>query len=484
MNYQENIRLATFAGARGIWTTTFEEVRVRDELFALASQLDQPVFTWSAASGLISRLPEEILILPPGTKLIVALQYMQDSKQEGWLILFDAHTDLQDGVIRRVRELLLYGITKCFMVSPKSEIPFELSHEFIPIPYNLPTTVELIDSIKRIREVPANGVAQIAEAAVGLTQHEAQYAIRRAVLTGHKKISALVRNVWEYKTDQISQSGMITVSRPLETWEDVAGVYGFRSWIDSRLRVFSPEARRKGVPIPRGVLFVGPFGTGKSLISKVIASKLGWQYIEWKLDKLMDPFVGNTESNTRRMIELTELHAPCVVRIDEITNQVSGHESSGYTDSGVVSRMIGTILTWMEERTSDIFLAASTNEPWKLPGHMIRAGRFDAIFYVGLPKADALEDVLRLKLMKYIPDIDMTTIDIPGMAHTMAQEKFSAAEAEHIVIESVQTAYPNMPDTRHLKRALQAVIPSAVTMAEQTKRIEEWARTRAQSADR
>jgi len=480
MTFQENIQLATLAGARGIWITTFEEVRVREDLLTLADRLGQPVLTWSSASGLQF---DGTVILPPAAKLAGALQYMQDSKQEGWFILFDAHADLESA-LRRIRELVLYGVAKCFMVSPKSEIPFELSHEFIPIPYNLPTKVELANSLKSIRDVPTAGIFQIAESAAGLTLHEAHYAIRRAVMAGHKKIPALVRNVWEYKTNQISQSGMLTISQPTETWNDVAGIYGFRSWIDSRLRVFTPEARKKGVPIPRGVLFVGPFGTGKSLISKVIASKLGWQYVEWKLDKLMDPFVGNTESNTRRMIELTELHAPCVVRIDEITNQVSGHESSGYTDSGVVSRMIGTILTWMEERTSDIFLAASTNEPWKLPGHMVRAGRFDAIFYVGLPKADALEEVLKLKLVKYSPTIDMTAVDIPEMARAMAAEKFSAAEAEQVVIESVQTAYPDLPDARHLQRALHAVVPSAVTMAEQTKRIEEWARTRAQSADR
>src|SRR3990167_2681142 len=484
MSFREELQLTLSAGARGIWVSSFEEPRVHEEICAVAAEKGHPLFTWSSASGLKCPAQDDTVLLPPSAKISGALQYLAESNQEGMCVFFDIHSDLETQVLRRVRELVLYGHCRCLIVTPKTEIPFELTHEFVSLPFKLPTVDELSDVIKKFRDVPAINVYPAAEAAAGLTVNEARYAIRRATLAGQKRAQEMAAHIWAYKTTQISQSGMITISKPTETWNDVAGMYAFREWVNARLKVFAPEARRKGVPSPRGVLFVGPFGTGKSLISKVIASKLGWQYVEWKLDKLMDPFVGNTESNTRRMIELTELHAPCVVRIDEITNQVSGHESSGYTDSGVVSRMIGTILTWMEERTSDIFLAASTNEPWKLPGHMVRAGRFDAIFYVGLPKADALEEVLKLKLMKYSPTIDMTAVDIPEMARTMAAEKFSAAEAEQVVIESVQTAYPNLPDARHLQRALHAVVPSAVTMAEQTKRIEEWARTRAQSADR
>src|SRR3990167_8142863 len=216
MPFKENISLALSAGARGIWITSFEERRVRDDLVSVASNLGLLLFTWSSATGLTCESTDDQATVPPGARLAGALQYMADSKQHGMLVLFDAHADLQEIALRRARELVLYGTPICIVVSPKSEIPYEISHEFIPIPYRLPTMEELVDVIKKSRELSGPNVFPVAEAATGLTVHEAQYAIRRAVLSGNKKTQDLVTSVWDYKTEQIGQSGMLTISKPKE----------------------------------------------------------------------------------------------------------------------------------------------------------------------------------------------------------------------------------------------------------------------------
>lgn len=476
MNYADEIRHLITVGARGIWTTSAEE----DRIISLLSEVDfdRPIYRWSSSSGL--RDSADQTLVPPASKLLGAAQVLKVQKEPLLILFLDSHIELAKEALRAFKELVLYSPHVSIVITPQHDIPAELQHHVIKLPFQLPTQEDIVSSLPNI---PAAYREEVSASALGLTLREARFAVDNFLYQDIPVGETLIKKVWDYKVTQISDNGIISIEKPTESWADVAGLYKFKEWIEQRLPIFSPEARKRGKPVPRGVLFVGPFGTGKSLVSRVIAAKLGWHYVEWRLDKLMDKWVGSTEANTRHLIELTELHAPCVVRIDEITNQVSGFQSSGYTDSGVVSRMIGSILTWMEERDKDIFFAASTNEPWSLPGHMTRAGRFDAVFYVGLPKADAMEEVLQLKLKKYASNVLLKKIELSDLARELSEHKFSAAEAEQVVIEAVQVAYPKDPTIKHLRSAFYEIIPSAVTMAEQTQRIEEWAKTRARSAN-
>jgi ATPases of the AAA+ class len=153
-----------------------------------------------------------------------------------------------------------------------------------------------------------------------------------------------------------------------------------------RQDAFTDEARRYGIPNPKGVLLVGIQGTGKSLSAKTIASE--WRLPLLRLDtgRLFGGIVGESESRVRQMIQLAEAIAPCVLWIDEIDKAFGNIISGGDGDSGTSRRVFGSLITWMQEKTSPVFIVATANNVRILPAELLRKGRFDEIFFLNLPQ--------------------------------------------------------------------------------------------------
>lgn len=480
-------------GAPGFWITTFEESRVVPEILLAAGEASYSVYQWSVISGLsLPGKDHPQSLVPIDAPIFTVFNWLLENGKKPWvLLLYDYHEQFNAGNKRFFREFLERSIggprNTLVFISPKHDIPLELSRTLVPLRFSLPQALELEAPLKRayrgaLDETPLPARQALIESALGLTTVEAEIAFRLARLRHKGKVHEAAQEIWDSKMRLWENSGLVGVRQPSETWEDVGGCYEFKKWIDARLLMFEPEARQKKKPVPKGVLFVGSYGTGKSLLSRVIAAKLRWRLIEWDLGKLLGPYVGTSEQNTDRLLEITDLHRPCVVRIDEIAHQMSGFESSGYTDSGVISRMIQKILTWMEERQDGVFVVGSTNEPWRLPPHMVRAGRFDAIFHIPLPGADALEDILVIHLRRYCDGNAPKDIDTGALVQRMHQNRFAGAEVEQMVIEAVQMAYPNDPTAKDFERASFGIVPAAVTMAEPIQKLEEWASKRARPA--
>lgn len=144
----------------------------------------------------------------------------------------------------------------------------------------------------------------------------------------------------------------------------------------------------------------------------------------------------NSEGNIRRALRLAESIAPCVLFIDEIDMSFSGSASSVSFDSGVSSRVITTIMDWMQERTAPVFLVACANS-MRLPAAVLRKGRFDERFFVDLPSAEEREAIFKIHLKKRNRNPDDFAIErLVGCTNG-----FSGAEIEAVVVDAMTEAF-------------------------------------------
>jgi SpoVK/Ycf46/Vps4 family AAA+-type ATPase len=246
-------------------------------------------------------------------------------------------------------------------------------------------------------------------------------------------------------------------------------------WLERRETVFGLDNISSGAMMPKGVLVMGISGCGKSLFVKVIAAHWRLPLIRLDMAILYGGAFGTPESSLRKAFRTAEAIAPCVLWIDEIE---AGISSQGFkAEGGSASRVLGSFLTWMQEKKSPVFVAATANAIEMLPAEVLRKGRFDEIFYVGLPDEKAREEIYRIHMKKQ--NIDISGIDLSLMVSS--PKRLSGAEIEQVVKSAVFEALAEKRPVveQDFLVALSRTVPLAVTMAEQIKGIEAWAYQRA-----
>ncbi|WP_338038334.1 AAA family ATPase [Neosynechococcus sphagnicola] len=226
------------------------------------------------------------------------------------------------------------------------------------------------------------------------------------------------------------------------------------------------------MPHPRGLLLVGIQGTGKSLTAKAIAHHWHLPLLRLDVGRLFAGLVGESESRTRQMIQLAEALAPCVLWIDEIDKAFSGFEGRG--DSGTTGRVFGTFVTWMAEKTSPVFVVATANNIQALPPEMLRKGRFDEIFFVGLPSQEERREIFSVHLARLRPH-NVQTYDLERLAYETPD--FSGAEIEQTLIEAMHLGFSHSRDftTDDILAAASQMVPLARTAQEQIQQLQAWA---------
>ena len=251
--------------------------------------------------------------------------------------------------------------------------------------------------------------------------------------------------------------------------EAIGGHDSLKSWLHQRHRAFSEEARRFGLPLPRGVLLVGPQGTGKSLTAKAIARSWSMPLLRLDVGRLFAGLVGASEARTRDMIQLAEAMAPCVLWIDEIEKGFGG---DGRSDGGTSQRVLANVLTWMAEKRSPVFVVATANGVDQLPPELLRKGRFDEIFLLDLPSESERHSILELHLKQRRPGVTLPLETVVSRC-----EGFSGAELEQTVIEAMHLAFAEHRELSEtdLIRAASQLIPLSRTACESLARLKEWA---------
>jgi len=472
---------------------TPEEERVEQMLFEVASQLNVPLFTWSVTTGLArfhgapiysSETPE------------AALSNMAVVQGDGIFLLKDfARYCDNDKVCRRLRELAeqFRSARRSIVITAGSiQLPPELSGEAAPFNLGLPSAEEILAGVKqtladlnRESHVPVSldlaGLQQLAKNLAGLPAAEAMRTLRRCVLSQGKADALLLDAVLDAKRDALRGDGLLESVRRDSSFQDIAGLQRLREWLVKRKSALTPEGQKFGLVPPKGILITGVQGCGKSLAAKSIAGEWGFELARLDAGALYDKFVGESEKKLRKALDLGQKMAPLVLWIDEIEKAFASAGSSGDADAGLSQRLLATLLTWMQDRESGVFLAATSNNISALPPEMLRKGRFDEIFFVDLPNVPVRAALFALHLKKR--GRDASAFDLEKLA--AASDGFSGAEIEQAIASGLYTAFAakRQLSTDILLSELKSTQPLSVTRAEDITAIREWARTRAAPAD-
>lgn len=375
------------AGFPAIWVETYE---IDDAIRALKTlHTDTNYFSvWDIDKGLddgsklvdplavLERFSEVVKSQPPGGAI---------------LVLKNLHRFLGSGnLLQRIANLL--PVCKSdggtiVIISPVVNLPPEIEKLVTVVQYELPTLDELVDICNVVLdgnaefvEKPADShIRHVASAAKGLTRTEAENAFALSIV----RHGALVPDViWELKAQALERSGLVTLHRGSERFEGLGGLGNIKSFCLRAMRkqgADDPERR------PRGILLLSPPGCGKSQFAKALGNETERPTVVMDVGALMGSLVGQSEGNMRQALKLVDAMAPCVLFLDEIEKGLAGAASSGQTDSGVSARMFGTMLTWLNDHTSDVFVIGTCNDISRLPAPFSRAERFDAVFFVDLP---------------------------------------------------------------------------------------------------
>ena len=481
---------------------SYEEERVARTLSQVAATQGKDLYVWTVTTGLA---PYDSNVRPPAETRdpLGVLDQIECTTRSALYLLKDLHYHLGDvnqGIVtRKLRDLataLRRTRATVILLSPVLRLPPELSKEVVVLDFPLPTEDELEALLGRITgsriETRLSETEQdrLLKAALGLTEIEAERAFLRAIQQRGQLDGGCIELVQDAKKQIIRQSGVLEYFDTTETLTSVGGLEILKQWLRQRQGVFSPRARRYGLPQPKGLVLLGVQGCGKSLTAKTIASLWRLPLLRLDIGRVFGGLVGESEAKIRQAIATAEAVSPCILWIDELDKAFGGMK--GYQgDSGTQLRVFGSFITWLQEKEKPVFVVATANNPNVLPAELLRKGRFDEIFFVNLPQEHERHDIFAIHLRKR--DRSPRDFDLDQLA--AATENFSGAEIEQLVIEALHVAFAEGEQpltTQHIwdqiygapEQDIEPFVPLSQMMEEEITALRRWARGRARRASR
>ncbi len=364
-------------------------------------------------------------------------------------------------------------------------LPSELSDIVTITDFELPTKEEIKAIFTKVandnkdsleEQVTEDALEKAAEHMVGVSLFKAENAIALSIAKEGKLNMDLLQSE---KQQIIRSSGTLQWVRDFRSIDELGGFDILKNFVAEDRSYFErrKQAQDFGLDAPKGIMMVGNPGTGKTLAAKCIASVLGLKLYSYDMGSNFTGIVGGSEERVRATLKMLESLAPCVALFDEFDKGMAGLESSGRSDSGVTSRVIGTILTWMSECTAPIYKIATANTIRNLDGAIFRKGRWDEVFMVDLPQTKEREEIFAIHLKKRKRDPE----DFELRVLAKATSKFIGAEIEAVVQAALKKAFhKNIPfDTDLMLTVIKDMVPISTTDAEAIQAFREWGRYRA-----
>ena len=331
----------------------------------------------------------------------------------------------------------------------------------------------------KVELTPADG-RRLLNNLAGLTLVESEKVLNRLIMLDGCLRADDIRRASDAKREAVRHDGLLEYYPAEDGMEQVAGMAGLKTWLAKRRAIVADPERAAafGLEFPKGVLLLGVPGCGKSLCAKAVAREWGLPLLKLDPANLYDKFVGDSEKNFKRAMRTAERMAPAVLWIDELEKAFAG---GGEEDGGVSRRVFGSFLSWLQERSGDVFVVATSNDVKELPPEFIRKGRFDEVFFVDLPGAEARREIFAIHLRRRRQEV--ARFDLPTLA--AASERFSGAEIEQAIVSALYSAFDARTPlaTETILAELRATRTLADTMAERLTELRAWAGTRTVAAD-
>jgi len=451
----------------------------------------RPLFRWTVTDGLqrvdLALEPQRHAIDPKDV-----LGHIRSVTKPGIYVLLDFHPFLQDPVhTRLLKDIALAARSSrsvVVFVSHRIELPRELTGFSARFTLRMPDADERRRIVLRVIEEHRDSVPNarvsvdpkaldlLVENLSGLAHADAERLAKAAIVDDGALTPSDLPGVMQAKYHLLDRTGALAFEYETARLEEVAGFRNLKRWLAARRSAFSGK-RPRGLDPPKGALLLGVQGCGKSLAAKAAASAFGVPLLKLDVGSLYNKYHGESERNLREALATAEVLSPCVLWIDEIEKGVAVDDS----DSGTSRRLLGSLLTWMAERKSLVFLMATANDIEALPPELVRKGRFDEIFFVDLPDSSLREKIFQIHLAKR--ELEVAAFDLAALADN--SDGFSGAEIEQAVVGALYTTHAmgQKLTQAHLATELARTRPLSVVMAEKVEALRLWARDRTVVAD-
>lgn len=510
----ERLRILIDSSTPIVVIETVEEMRAIRAVRAACAALNMAVFEWSIASGL-SRCGSDGSELVPDVSMpsyatghgadsnaqaiynsrepAQALGNLEGMTVEAAFILKDFHRHMDDPVVvRKLRDVgqkFTANRRTIVITAPSLEVPPELGSlvEYVDMP--LPdrqrlrqiideTTVRLGKTRTLKKSLDAAGMNALAESLRGLTEDEAERALSQAIVARYGLTPEIATDVLQAKKELLRHSGMLDFVDASQSLDGVGGLENLKSWLAQRKGAWESSASEFGLDPAKGMIILGVQGCGKSLCAQAIAGEWKLPLVKFDSAAIFDKYIGETEKRIQKVFKVAEGLAPCVLWIDELEKVFAGSgPDSASVDAGVSSRILAAFLSWMQDRRSPVFVAATCNNVTALPPELIRKGRFDELFFVDLPTSAERKRILAIHLQARKRNPEQFDLD----RISAAAKGFSGAEIAAAVQTALYAAFAEKRDLANedLLTAFKKTVPLSVTRAEEIQELRDWAQTRA-----
>lgn len=465
---------------------THEEKKAIDMLQRVAREKDQELHRWSITDGL-RPVTFGLELQPKSTRLTEpdeVLEHIKSRGRPGVFLLCDMHPFLTDQpkIIRLIKDIALNHLSVphvLVFLSHRLQLPPEIARYGAAFRISLPSDEGIMAIVREEarRWSKENNNARLKTDNVtlsklvanlqGLSASDVRRLVRQAIWDDGAITPADLPMVNKAKFALMDMEGAMSFEYESADFSQVAGLENLKRWLLARKESFSTTSA--DLETPKGIMLLGVQGSGKSLAAKAVAGAWGLPLLRLDVGALYNKYHGETERNLREALAMADAMAPCVLWLDEIEKAMS----QGSSDGGTSRRLLGTLLTWMAERKSPVFIAATSNDISKLPPELIRKGRLDEIFFVDLPDETVRQAIFKIHLSKR--GLDPAQFDLAQLA--IASDGFSGAEIEQAVVAARYGARSESENlsTEHLLRALADTSPLSVVMAEEIHKLRHWA---------
>ncbi|PJE45259.1 MAG: AAA family ATPase [Flavobacterium sp.] len=482
-----------------LWIVSPEEETAEEALCAVAIAKKAQIYFWDFARGFsdsgaakgnpMQALDRVVKASPEVTAIFVM-------KDIATLIAPGANGQISSGQLPIVREIknlareIACDRRMLVILSDQLRLPAELREETTVVDFSLPTIDEISELVDRLVEdkikLVGKSQEQLLKACQGLTRCRISRVLAKCLARSGKVDETSIDAVIEEKRQTIRETGILEFIPVQMGLESVGGLENLKAWVKVRSHSFSDKAREYGLPSPKGLLLAGIQGTGKSLSAKTIAAEWKLPLLRLDVGRLFGGIVGESESRVRQVIKLAEAIAPCVLMIDECDKAFGNINSGGDGDSGTSRRVFGSLLTWMQEKTSPVFIVMTANNVEILPAELLRKGRLDELFFIQLPNQSERKQIFQVHLERLRPGRcgnRQSDFDLGMLA--AASKDFSGAEIEQVIYEGMQQGFSRGEDFTQadVLTAIHYCVPLAQIAQPQIEALKAWAvRSGAKSA--